>query len=177
MHSEGFVYSCRVLLENMRRQHNKKDVVLTSDFLRMQHWTWCLSRTDTVFCGVSKHKKKLEDLSQQYRPFAFLISRTKRGDGYDVLFNSIKRCLVLMSMSITPYALFVSTTSTFQVAMLFMLTDNSFVDAAITLCWPHIKLNATPKNASRNSSNFKTTAQNDILPIFILCVQQSNSIA
>lgn len=53
--------------------------------------------------------------------------------------------------------------STFQVAIFFVVMSNYFVDATITLCWPHIKLNAIPKNASKlNNPNFKTTAQNDI---------------
>lgn len=97
MHSEGFVYSCRALLENMRRQQEGCgiDIGLSADAtFNLVSEGWALYSV-----GCRNTRRNSEDLSQQYRPFAFLISRTERGDGYDVLFGSIKRCLVLMSMS------------------------------------------------------------------------------
>ena len=53
------------------------------------------------------------------------------------------------------------------------------VEATITLCWPHIKRSAIPKNASKMTSHvFMTAAQEDITHLhFTRSVQQLDAMS
>lgn len=109
MTSQGFVYSCRALLENIKRQCDGcgLDIGLSTDAtFNLVTEGWALYSV-----GCRSTRRLSENLSQQYRPFAYLLSRTERGDGYDVLFESIKNSLALLAMTITVFVLFASTTT------------------------------------------------------------------
>ena len=96
MTSQGFVYSCRALLENIKRQCDGcgLDIGLSTDAtFNLVTEGWALYSV-----GCRSTRRLSENLSQQYRPFAYLLSRTERGDGYDVLFESIKNSLALLAI-------------------------------------------------------------------------------
>ena len=86
--SEGFVYSCRDLLDNMQKQ-----VVGCGDNIAISTDTtfnlfcngWCM-----YSCGCrSLYRERSGKITQQYRPFCFLLSRTERGDGYAEMFSCL----------------------------------------------------------------------------------------
>jgi hypothetical protein len=88
MASEGFVYSCRDLLDNMLKQ-----IAGCGDNIAMSLDTtfnlvtngWCL-----YSCGCrTLNRQRSGKITQQYRPFCYLLSRTERGDGY----QEMLRCL------------------------------------------------------------------------------------
>ena len=85
--SEGFVYSCKGLLNNMWRQVDgcgEAIAVSTDTTFNLLTEGWCL-----YSIGCRSLVRTGETLRQKYRPFAFLLSRTERGDGYELLFESL----------------------------------------------------------------------------------------
>jgi hypothetical protein len=86
--SEGFVYSCKGLLLNIRRQVEgcEESIAVTTDTtFNILTEGWCLY---SVGCRTL-YRDSGERVRQKYRPFAFLLSRTERGDGYATLFRTL----------------------------------------------------------------------------------------
>ena len=87
-HSEGFVYSCKGLLKNIQRQVEgcgHRLAVTTDTTFNIVSEGWCLY---SVGCRTL-YRSSGEQVRQKYRPFAFLLSRTERGDGYLALFKCL----------------------------------------------------------------------------------------
>lgn len=98
-------------------------------------------------------------IQQQYRPFAFLLARTERGDGYSFLFEKTKHHLKVFEdfeLNFSAFCQDHSLACSNAVQYIWPLCD-------IVLCWPHIKRTAIAHNASKLIDHkFKEIAQLNI---------------
>jgi hypothetical protein len=88
VHSEGFIYSCKALLMNMKRQVDgcgDQIALFTDTTFNLLYLCWFLYSV-----GCRTWHRVGETLRQKYRPFCFLVSRTERGDGYWELFRTLE---------------------------------------------------------------------------------------
>jgi hypothetical protein len=86
--AEGFVYSCKALLQNMKKQLEgcRNEITLTCDAtFNLLSNGWCL-----YSIGCKTLYRSRENVHQRYRPFCYLLSRTERGDGYVAMLQSLK---------------------------------------------------------------------------------------
>ena len=88
LRSEGFVYSCRDLLANMLKQQEgcgKKIAISMDTTFNLLLNGWCL-----YSCGCRTLRRQGNGkITQQYRPFCYLLSRTERGDGYAAMLTCL----------------------------------------------------------------------------------------
>jgi hypothetical protein len=89
--SEGFVYSCKNLLDNMRRQYEGcGDQIAISMDTTFNLFTngWCM-----YSCGCRNLiRDRSGKITQQYYiPFCFMVSRTERGDGYALILKCLAK--------------------------------------------------------------------------------------
>jgi hypothetical protein len=95
--SEAFAYSCKALLRNMKRQKDgcgELIGIISDATFNLILNGWCLS---SVGCR-SLYRTAGGELRQTYRPFCYLISRTERGDGYQLLYQCLKKALAWLGI-------------------------------------------------------------------------------